>query len=1116
MTPERRQRVWALFDEAGDLRPEDRAAFLGAACGDDAALRAEVESLLAHDAGPATGGDAAAFLRSPLVRPSQVATLVSATTAADGGPKPPRVGHYRALRALGVGGMGTVYEAEQDNPRRTVALKLLRLELASPGVIKRFTHEAQILGRLQHPGIAQVYEAGVTEDGQPFFAMELIRGAPLDEYAGRHNLDAPARLALVARVCDAVQHAHDKGVIHRDLKPANILVDETGQPKVLDFGVARATGADLQTTGGRTVDGQLLGTPSYMSPEQVSADPAALDVRSDVYTLGVILFELLAHRLPYPLQNLPLHEVARVIREQEPSALGSVSARYRGDVETIVAKALAKDKARRYPSAGALASDIRRHLGREPILARPTSRAERLARWARRNPSLAALLLLLVVAAAGSTVAAVRFKNLADENQRTTDAERWERYRADIAAAGGALGLHNLATARAALDDAPREHRGWEWRHFASQLDEARLVLRGPDGGLRGLALSPDGRLVAAAGAQDHVISLWDTATGHEAARLRGHEAPVELLAFSPDGHRLASGDGGGTVRIWDVATAAETAVLGGQGAAICQLAFSPDGTRLAAATRNDTLRLLDTAAGREVAALPAETARDSALVFSPDGRRLATTRREVIDLWDGHTGQALGELRGHTTPVGVLAFSPDGTRLVSAAGYPDVSPRLWDLAARRGDVLEGHKNSVHALAFSPDGRGVASASQDKTVILWDAVTRRPAAVLRGHAASVEGVYFSPNGAYVISASADHTLRLWAARGGELLAVLQGHNGPVYQVALSADGSLLASSSGDGTVRLWDVEALARNTVLRGHESFVYDVAFSPDGEHVASAAWDGTVRLWEATTGRQAEPLVHSTQRDERPVLSVAFSPDGKQLASVARDFRIRLWDVATGRCRRTLPLPAGWMGSGPRVAFQPNGPLLAVGAADGLLRVWGPDGDEPVAAFQASEGGVMDVAFSPDGARLASCGDDGLVRLWAAGTWAPVATLRGHRGAAFQVAYSRDGRLLASCSDDGTVRLWDARAGGPAAVLSHGGPVYGVAFSPDGRRLAAACRDNTIRLWDVGRRAEVATLRGHTDYVHAVAFSPDGTRLVSGSGDFTLRVWDTLSPQERVGRAD
>ena len=317
-------RVQGLFDQAVALPPERRAVFLRDACAGDSALRVEVEALLACDASDAD------LPRSPLVRDSE--------TAAPHPRAPDYIGRYRVVCLLGEGGMGAVYEAEQDNPRRPVALKVIRPGLVSPSLLKRFAQEAQILGRLRHPGIAQIYEAGLAEDGRPFFALEFVRGLPLDEYAGRERLSTAARLELLARVCDAVQHAHDHGIIHRDLKPGNILVDEAGQPKVLDFGVARADD-DLRSSTDRTRTGQLLGTLTYMSPEQVAADPRRVDARSDVYTLGVILFELLAGRLPYALEHLPLPEAALVIREREPARLGSADSTFRGDVETIVGKA---------------------------------------------------------------------------------------------------------------------------------------------------------------------------------------------------------------------------------------------------------------------------------------------------------------------------------------------------------------------------------------------------------------------------------------------------------------------------------------------------------------------------------------------------------------------------------------------------------------------------------------------------------------------------------------------------------------------------------------------------------------------------------------------------------
>jgi tetratricopeptide (TPR) repeat protein/predicted Ser/Thr protein kinase len=410
MTEKGTDRVETLFYEAADLSPPEQRALLDAACSGEPGLRAAVEKLLAYDARLRAVSSAGTFLNSPLQHPPQPPTTSPAPAA--GRTLPPRVGRYRIVRLLGEGGMGTVYEAEQDNPRRPVALKVVRAGLVSPALRKRFAQEAQILGRLHHPGIAQIYEAGVAEDDQPFFALEFIRGLPLDEYAQLQGLTAPARLELLARVCDAVQHAHDQGVIHRDLKPSNLLVDETGQPKVLDFGVARATDADLRATTDLTGTGQIVGTVSYMSPEQVAADPAALDARSDVYTLGVILFQLLAGRLPYPLEQLPLPGAAWVIREEQPARLGAIDTRLRGDVETVVAKSLEKDPARRYQSAAELAADIRRHLRREPIRARPPSPLYQLGKFTRRHKALVVttvvFLGLLLVAGAIATWQAIR------------------------------------------------------------------------------------------------------------------------------------------------------------------------------------------------------------------------------------------------------------------------------------------------------------------------------------------------------------------------------------------------------------------------------------------------------------------------------------------------------------------------------------------------------------------------------------------------------------------------------------------------------------------------------------------------------------------------------------
>jgi serine/threonine protein kinase len=554
MTEESIDLVQALFDRAVDLPPGERPKFLDSACRGNAALRAELESLLAYDNHTPTNA-AEGLLKSPLVREPE------RRASADGQPfspertLPQRIGHYRILRCIGEGGMGTVYEAEQENPRRHVALKVMRPGLISPALLKRFGQEGQILGRLHHTGIAQIYEAGTAEDGRQFFAMEFIHGLTLDEFVRHHKLDTRARISLLGKVCDALQHAHEQGIIHRDLKPGNILVDETGQPKVLDFGVARATDADLQTTTARTEAGQLLGTLSYMSPEQVTGDPAQVDRRSDVYALGVILFELLADRLPYHLQHLPLPEVARVIREQEPSRLGSINSVCRGDVEAIVGRALEKERERRYASAAALSADIRRYLNHEPILARPPSAVYQLRKFARRHKALVGGVLAVMAALVLGLIGTLLFAVKAGRNAQTaSDKEqegRYQTYRARIAAASAALIGHDVTDAARQLSEAPDELRGWEWRHLHSRLDDSSGMFSFARNEILHLVHSPEGvRVAAFVGDRVRVLDP----EGHELQSwpFPGEKVWVSLDRLSSSQPRIAALVGGGTIQVSD------------------------------------------------------------------------------------------------------------------------------------------------------------------------------------------------------------------------------------------------------------------------------------------------------------------------------------------------------------------------------------------------------------------------------------------------------------------------------------------------------------------------------------------------------------------------------------
>ena len=416
MSEDRPSRRRALFEAVADLAPSERDAFLHQACDGDAALRAEVEALLDHDEASNT-----AFLRSPVQR----------ATPASGIPE--TIGRYRVTGRIGTGGMGVVYEGAQESPNRPVAIKLIRPEMISERMLSRFRNEAEILGRLEHPGIARIYEAGTAPadasggPDRPFFAMELVRGTPLLDHA--RGLTTRDRLRLFADICDAVHHAHQKGVIHRDLKPANILVDEEGQVKILDFGVARATDGDIQCVTVHTDVGQLLGTVPYMSPEQVLGDVSRLDTRSDVYSLGVVLFELLTGALPYDVRERSVPEAARIIRDEESTRLSTIMPHLRGDLEWIVAKAIEKDVDRRYDSASALAADVRRHLADEPVLAGPPSAAYRLRKLVRRNKvgaAWAAVATLLLAVGLPATIT-LTIRSLRAEQAASSASESWRR-----------------------------------------------------------------------------------------------------------------------------------------------------------------------------------------------------------------------------------------------------------------------------------------------------------------------------------------------------------------------------------------------------------------------------------------------------------------------------------------------------------------------------------------------------------------------------------------------------------------------------------------------------------------------------------------------------------------
>lgn len=1083
-----------------------------------------------------------------------------------------RIPGYEVQEQLGCGGMGVVYKAWHLRLNRQVALKMLLAgAYASREQRERFLREAEAVAALRHPNIVQIYHVG-DHEGLPYFTMEFIEGGTLASQLS--GIPQPARraAAVLARLAEAVHAAHQGGIVHRDLKPANVLLTTDGIPKITDFGVARR----LQDGPALTQTGVALGTPSYMAPEQIRARAGAVGPTADVYSLGAILYEMLTGRPPFRAETAVETEMQALNQEAVPPS--RLNAKVPRDLETICLKCLQKDPQRRYGSAAELAADLERFLQHRPIRARPVGFFERLARWSRRNPSLAALASALLFTAvigfaavfwqwrkAEAFARAERIANVRSEQARL-DAEqagaveRWQRYCADVAAASAALQLQRSSMAERALDDAPGQHRNWEWSYLHNQLDNARAVLPGilpvdPQAqAWERPILSPSGEQVATLADDGRSIRLWNTATGTLVRILHRSDPPVRAIVFRPDGKQLALGCRDNSVRLWNLATATEAAVLRGHGQPPRLLAYRADGRRLLSQAI-DGVRLWDTESGRAIAAIATSAAENLALfsedgrrlivsrgrevslwdtatgrqiavvgnherpvlklAISPDGRRIASRgdHEELVRLWDAVSGRQVAALRGHTVGATTLAFSPDGSRLASGSPYPDDSVRLWDATSGRAlAVMQGHQNTIWSVTFSADGRRIVSASMDGTARLWDAVTGQPGFILRGHSALVTSAIFSPDGERVVTCSEDRTLRLWDTSSGDTVAVLRGHTHEVTGARFVSAGKLLVSTARDGEARVWDMELAERNGVLHGHQSFVYDVAFSPDDAEVASVAWDGTVRLWNATTGRPIAALRYDhTNEEETIVTSVAWHPGGRQLASVARNDTITLWDLMTGKARRVFKAPTGWWTGDCRAVFNRAGTLLAAGSRDGSVRIWDVTTGRLLAELRGHRGSVVDVAFSPDGTRLVSVGLDATVRLWDVASGAAVASLLGDREG-YRVAYSLDGRLFAASSLLGRVRLWDAAAFREIAVLQHGGKVYGLAFSADSMRLATGCSDNTIHLWDIASRTGICELRGHTGYVHAVTFSHDGTRLASASGDQTVRIWDSVRASERA----
>ena len=1087
-----------IFGEAA-RRPAgpERHAYLDSACAGDTALRRRLEDLLeAHE-------DPTGFLETEDGPMSGLSRL--------GGKAAKVIGRYELIEKLGEGGFGEVFLAYQREPvARSVALKIIKPGMDSRQVVARFEAERQALAVMDHPSIAKVFDAGTTEAGYPYFVMELVHGERITDYCDRERLSVPQRLELMIQICRAVQHAHQKGIIHRDLKPSNILVtanDGIALPKVIDFGIAKTLQGPLGGETAFTRPEQFVGTPACMSPEQAKMAGQDIDTRSDIYSLGVLLYELLTGQTPFDTKGLMaggIDEMRRAIQQREPPrpstriAMLSLAEQEKaaasrqteqskikrlvsGDLDWIVMKCLEKDRSRRYETANGLAVDLSRHLGQEPVLARPPSDFYRFRKLVQRQK-------LAFVATAAVLASLLIGLGVSTWLWRQERSAHWRAVGAELTtsqALGQAVAAVKETKATLASSDFLEGCRLAEAGHHADAL--AYLA--------RSISENPTNRAAAI-----RLITLLAYSSWVRPMGTFKHTETITNARFSPDGKRVVVGFAEGTACVWELESGKQIELPFPQSSGVIGTWFSLDGSCFLTAASDQTVRVWDMNTGQPRTEPLKHGGAALAAAFSPDGGKFVTGSADhTARVWSSETGKLLADLLMHQAAVRDVQFSPDGERIVTAS--EDSTAWVWD--ARSGRNLVGplrHGSWVNMARFSPDGGRIATASADHTARVWDAKSGKELTGPLSHGHSVLSVGFSPNGRLLVTASLDGTARVWdASTGAQPIPALE-HGGPVVMAEFSPDGERVLTASGDRTAQLWDVRTGRRVAEPLRHRTAVRAAHFSADGLLLLTGAGQ-TVRVW----GEPGFPALPVRMKDGIFTQKARFSPDGDRLVTASADLTARIFDARTGE---PLGQPMAHAGLVNSAQFSPDAQLILTASMDHTARLWNARDGSPVGQPLEHQGQVNSAEFSPDGRMIVTASNDATGRIWDTHTGGVLTDPLRHDGYVVCARFSPDNRRVLTYSGDGTARIWDARTGRAIGqLMHHSQQVNWAEFSPDGSRVVTASSDGTARVWDAATGRAITGAISHGLQVLCCQFTLDGRRVITSCADGKIRIWDVRS---------